>query len=381
MRRLWLTFAQTITIILAIFFVVSTLRPELLPWSPRNTLITIKEAAPIGTERSDSFHSAAKKATPSVVNIFTNKEVKEQVHPLLEDPKFQEFFGDRSEPKKRRTFNLGSGVIVSPKGYILTNHHVVAAADEVEVALIDGRKAKARVIGSDPGTDLAVLKINLKNLPAITFGQSDDVMVGDIVLAVGNPFGVGQTVTMGIVGALGRSQVGISTFENFIQTDAAINPGNSGGALTDTSGNLIGINTAIFSRSGGSLGVGFAVPVDVAKQIMVQIIETGSVTRGWLGITMQDITEELAESFGLEVVAGVLVPAVLKDGPADLAGMKPGDILIAINGKPMAHSSDVLNLVAELPPGEEVPITIIRDNKEMTVQVLVGTRPQQIQQN
>ena len=381
MRRLWLTFAQTITIILAIFFVVSTLRPELLPWSPRNTLITIKEAAPTGTERSDSFHNAAKKATPSVVNIFTNNEIKEQAHPLLEDPNAQEFFGDRSEPKKRRTFNLGSGVIVSPKGYIMTNHHVVATGDEVEVALIDGRKAKARVIGSDPGTDLAVLKINLKNLPAITFGQSDDVMVGDIVLAVGNPFGVGQTVTMGIVGALGRSQVGINTFEHFIQTDAAINPGNSGGALTDTSGNLIGINTAIFSRSGGSLGVGFAVPVDVAKQIMVQIIETGSVTRGWLGITMQDITKELAESFGLENATGVLVPAVLKDGPADLAGIKPGDILIAINGKPMAHSSDILNLVAEIPPGEEVPIAIVRGNKEMTVQVLVGTRPPQMQQN
>lgn len=381
MHKLWLTFAQTVTVILAIFFVVSTLRPELLPWSPRNTLITIKEAAPIGTERSDSFHTAAKNATPSVVNIFTNQEVKEEVNPLLDDPKFQQFFGDRPESKKRRTSNLGSGVIVSPKGYILTNHHVVAAADEVEVALIDGRKAKARVIGSDPGTDLAVLKINLKNLTAITFGQSSDVMVGDIVLAVGNPFGVGQTVTMGIVGALGRSQVGINTFENFIQTDAAINPGNSGGALTDTSGNLIGINTAIFSRSGGSLGVGFAVPVDVAKQIMVQIIETGSVTRGWLGITMQDITDELAESFDLKDAKGVLVPGVLKDGPADLAGIKPGDVLIAIEGKPMAHSSDVLNLVAELPPGGAVTLTIVREGKEKSVQVLVGTRPQQIQRN
>ncbi|MDH5553090.1 MAG: Do family serine endopeptidase [Nitrosomonas sp.] len=381
MRRLWLTFAQTITIILAIFFVVSTLRPELLPWSPSNTLITIKEATPTGTVRSDSFHSAAKKAMPSVVNIFTNQEIKQQAHPLLEDPKLQEFFGDPPESKKRRTSNLGSGVIVSPKGYILTNHHVVATADEVEVALIDGRKTKARVIGTDPGTDLAVLKINLKDLTAITFGQSSDVMVGDIVLAVGNPFGVGQTVTMGIVGALGRSQVGINTFENFIQTDAAINPGNSGGALTDTSGNLIGINTAIFSRSGGSLGVGFAVPVDVAKQIMAQIIESGSVTRGWLGITMQDITEELAESFDLEEASGVLVPGVLKDGPADLAGIKPGDILIAIAGKPMAHSSDVLNLVAELPPGDKVTITILRDNKEKNVEILVGTRPQQIQRN
>lgn len=381
MRRLWLTFAQSVTIILAIFFVVSTLRPELLPWNPRGTLITIKEAAQTGIERSDSFHIAAKNATPSVVNIFTNKEVKATTHPLLEDPTFQEFFGDRSEPKKRRTSNLGSGVIVSPKGYILTNHHVVEAADEVEVALIDGRKAKARIIGSDPGTDLAVLKINLKDLPAITFGQSDDVMVGDIVLAVGNPFGVGQTVTMGIVGALGRSQVGINTFENFIQTDAAINPGNSGGALTDTSGNLIGINTAIFSRSGGSLGVGFAIPVEVAKKIMVQIIESGGVTRGWLGITMQDITEELAESFELENVKGVLVPGVLKDGPADHAGIRPGDILTAINGKPVAHSSDVLNLVAELPPGDEVKLTILRNNIEQQVRIVVGKRPQQMLKN
>jgi serine protease DegQ len=248
----------------------------------------------------------------------------------------------------------------------------------VEVALIDGRKAKARIIGSDPGTDLAVLKINLKNLPAITFGQSDQVKVGDIVLAMGNPFGVGQSVTMGIVGALGRSQVGINTFENFIQTDAAINPGNSGGALTDTSGSLIGINTAIYSRTGGSLGIGFAIPVNVAKQIMSQILETGSVTRGWLGITMQDMTLELAESFGLDNLDGVVVAGVLKDGPADQAGIKPGDILKAVGNKPVTNSSEILNLVAELPPGETVTLIILRNNKEGSIRVKVGKRPEQI---
>ncbi|GJL71247.1 MAG: DegQ protease [Nitrosomonas sp.] len=377
MHRLWLIFAQTVTVLFAIYFVVTTLRPELWPWSPRGTFLTIKEAVPIGAEKTDSYNSAAETAMPSVVNVFTSKEVKELPQSLLNDPTFQRFFGDRFfESLPRRTSSLGSGVIVSPKGYILTNHHVVEAADQVEVALVDGRKAKARIIGSDPGTDLAVLKINLKNLPAITFGQSDEVKVGDIVLAMGNPFGVGQSVTMGIVGALGRSRVGINTFENFIQTDAAINPGNSGGALTDTSGNLIGINTAIYSRTGGSLGIGFAIPVNVAKQIMAQILETGSVTRGWLGVSMQDMTPELAESFGLDNLKGVLVASVLKDGPADKAGIKPGDILIAVGDKAVENSSEILNLVAELPPGDTVNLTILRDKKEKSIRVKVGTRPE-----
>lgn len=376
MLRLWFIFAQTATVLLAIFFVVSTLRPELLPWRPHNTLVTIKEAASTGaTIRIDSFNAAAERAMPSVVNIFTRKEVKETPHPLMNDPMFQQFFGEPPESKSQPKSNLGSGVIVSSKGYILTNHHVVEAADEVEVALIDGRKTNARIIGSDPGTDLAVLKINLKDLPAITFGHSDEVKVGDIVLAVGNPFGVGQTVTMGIVGALGRSQVGINTFENFIQTDAAINPGNSGGALTDTSGNLIGINTAIYSRTGGSLGVGFAVPVDVAKQIMTQIIDSGHVTRGWLGISMQDITEELVESFELSNLEGVLIAGVLKDGPADIAGLKPGDILMSIADKVVDNSTAVLNIVAELPPGETAELVILRDDKEILIDVEIGKRP------
>jgi len=376
MQKLWLIFTQTVTVLLAIFFVVSTLRPELLPWTPRGKLATIREAVKEKVEQTLSaggFHTAAEVAMPSVVNIFTSKEVRAAPHPFMDDPTFQRFFGDRFGPRTERS--LGSGVIVSPEGYILTNHHVVEAANEIQVALMDGRNAQARVIGSDPESDLAVLKIDLDNLPSIAFGESEKARVGDIVLAVGNPFGVGQTMTMGIIGALGRSQVGLSTFENFIQTDAAINPGNSGGALTDTSGNLIGINTAIYSRSGGSLGIGFAIPVDAAKQIMQQIIETGSVVRGWLGVSMQNITPELAESFGLKKQGGALIAGVLKNGPADDAGIKPGDILVAVNGKQVSDSSEMLNLVASLAPGKLAALTILRNREQQDVQVRIGKRP------
>ncbi|HQV88206.1 MAG TPA: Do family serine endopeptidase [Nitrosomonas sp.] len=378
MYRLWLIFTQTATVLLAIFFVVSTLRPELLPWKPRGEIVTVKEAAPaIDTVRQDSYARAAEIAMPSVVNIFTSKEVNEPHHPFMNDPLFERFFGEQFESRPRRTSSLGSGVIVSANGYILTNHHVVEAADEVEVALVDGRKTKASIIGSDPETDLAVLKVKLEDLPAITFGQSQQVKVGDVVLAVGNPFGVGQSVTMGIVGALSRSQVGINTFEDFIQTDAAINPGNSGGALTDTTGNLIGINTAIYSRTGGSLGIGFAIPIHTAKQIMEQIIQSGGVIRGWLGVSMQDMTEELAESFNLDHAVGTLIASVLREGPADKAGIKPGDILIAVNGKSVKNSAEMLNLVAALPPGETVTVTVIRNKQEKSIPVKVGVRPQQ----
>ena len=259
--------------------------------------------------------------------------------------------------------------------YILTNHHVVEAASEIQIALVDGRNAKAKIIGSDPESDLAVLKIDLENLPSITIGNSESAKIGDIVLAFGNPFAVGQTVTMGIIGAKGRSQVGINTFENFIQTDAAINPGNSGGALTDTAGNLIGINTAIWSRTGGSLGIGFAIPVSAAIQIMKQIIETGSVTRGWLGVSMHDVTPELVESLKLKKLGGILITGVLKDGPADQAGIKPGDILQAVDGDEISNSAEVLNLVAALPPGRTVLLTIIRSQSEKSFKVTVGKRP------
>lgn len=378
MYRLWLIFAQTAAVLLAIFFVISTLRPELLPWKPRGEIVTIREAAPaVEADRPDSYSRAAEVAMPSVVNIFTSKETKEPSHPLLDDPAFRRFFGEQFESRPKRTSSLGSGVIVSANGYILTNHHVVEAADEVEIALLDGRKAKAKLIGSDPETDLAVLKTDLQDLPVITFGQSQQVKIGDVVLAVGNPFGVGQSVTMGIVSALSRSRVGINTFEDFIQTDAAINPGNSGGALTDTSGNLIGINTAIYSRSGGSLGIGFAIPVHIAKQIMEQIVQTGGVIRGWLGVSMQDMTQELAESFGLEQPNGALIASVLKDGPADKAGIKAGDILIAISGKPLKNSSEMLNVVAALSPGEAVTVTVIRNKQEKSIPIKVGVRPKQ----
>ena len=376
MQRLWLIFTQTVTVLLAVFFVVSTLRPELLPWTPRGKLATIREATRANVEQALSaggFHTAAEVAMPSVVNIFTSKEVRAPSHPFMDDPFFQRFFGDRFGPRTERS--LGSGVIVSPEGYILTNHHVVEAASEIQVALMDGRNAEARIIGSDPESDLAVLKIDLGELPSITFGESEKARVGDIVLAIGNPFGVGQTMTMGIIGALGRSQVGINTFENFIQTDAAINPGNSGGALTDTSGNLIGINTAIYSRSGGSLGIGFAIPVDAAKQIMHQIIETGGVVRGWLGVSMQDLTPELAESFGLKKAGGALIAGVLKNGPADDAGIKPGDVLVAVNGKPIFNSSEMLNMVASLAPGKSATLTILRHGGQQDIQVRIGKRP------
>jgi serine protease DegQ len=294
----------------------------------------------------------------------------------MEDPFFRRFFGDRFEsPQSRRAASLGSGVIVSSQGYILTNHHVIEAADEIEIALADGRKTKARVIGSDPETDLAVVRVDMEGLPAITFGYSDNALVGDIVLAIGNPFGVGQTVTMGIISALGRTHLGINTFENFIQTDAAINPGNSGGALVDASGNLIGINTAIVSRTGGSLGIGFAITAGVAKQIMEQIIRTGGVTRGWIGVEVQDMTPELAESFKRPTTSGALIAGVLKGGPADRAGVKPGDIIVGVGGKEVTDSSGMLNLVAALPPGNMATVTVMRNQNKKAIEIKVGKRP------
>jgi serine protease DegQ len=376
MRKFWLIFAQTATICLAVVFVVTTLKPELLPpgWRGGN-VVSFKEAAPDpGPRKATTYRDASKKAMPAVVNVFTSKEVRVPRHPLLDDPLFRHFFGDRLDEKRRST-SLGSGVIVSPQGYILTNYHVVNAADEIEVLLADGRKATPRVIGTDPETDLAVLKVDMKNLPAITFGRSEEASVGDVVLAIGNPFGVGQTVTMGIISALGRSHLGINTFENFIQTDAAINPGNSGGALVDVTGNLIGINSAIYSRTGGSLGIGFAIPTSVAKQVMEQIIKSGGVVRGWIGVEAQDLSKELAESFKLPNTNGALIAGVLKSGPADKAGVKPGDILLAVEGKPVTDSLSMLNLIAALPPGKSAAFTMMRNQTEVQLKITVGKRP------
>ena len=380
MKKLWLVFAQTATICVALLFVVSTLKPEwlatrgVLPGGGTVTVQSISDTTP-GAVRANSYSDAVTKATPSVVNIFTSKEVKAQRHPFLNDPLFRRFFGEQFGDQPERSSSLGSGVIVSPSGYILTNSHVVEAADEIEVLLHDGRKLLAKQVGSDAESDLAVLRVESEQLPAITFGSSDTLRVGDIVLAIGNPFGVGQTVTSGIVSALGRNQLGINTFENFIQTDAAINPGNSGGALVDASGNLIGINTAIYSRSGGSMGIGFAIPVSTARQVMESIIKTGSMTRGWIGVEVQEISPALAESFKLKDTRGAIIAGVLKNGPADKAGIKPGDVLLGIEDKVVTDPQNMLTLVAGLQPGNTARLKLRRAQEEVEVKVLVGKRP------
>ncbi len=379
MHRLWLVFAQTTTICLGILFVVTTLRPELLsktpPPSGSAAPAVSLPAAEIPDRRIASFSDAARRAMPAVVNIYSSKEAKLPRHPFMDDPVFRYFFGNQDDAQTRRSSSLGSGVIVSEQGYVLTNNHVVEAADEIEVALTDSRRAKARVIGTDPETDLAVLKIDLKNVPALGFAQSDQARVGDLVLAIGNPFGVGQTVTMGIISALGRSHLGINTFENFIQTDAAINPGNSGGALVDTAGNLLGINTAIYTRSGGSQGIGFAIPASLAKQVMEQVVANGSVTRGWIGIGVQDMTPELVESLRLPKVQGALIIEVLNDSPAGKAGLKPGDILVAIEAKPVVDQASSLNIIAALKPGSTAMLKVLRDKQAKEIRVSVGKRP------
>lgn len=380
MRRLWLLFAQTVTVGLAIWFIVASLKPEWvvgLTGVKRGVQITsssvqMTEAPANETPALGSYREAAQRAMPAVVNIFTTKDARQPRSPFMDDPLFRRFFGDQQED---RQFSLGSGVVISPQGYVLTNNHVIETADEIEVALADGRKAVAKVVGTDPETDLAVIKVNLQNLPAITLGHAELAKVGDVVLAIGNPFGVGQTVTMGIISALGRNHLGINTFENFIQTDAAINPGNSGGALIDVNGNLLGINTAIYSRSGGSLGIGFAIPVTTAKTVMESIISTGQVVRGWIGVEPQDITPELAESFGLTRKSGAIIAGVLRGGPADKAGIKPGDILVAVDGKPVSDTTDMLNVIAQLTPGSKATMTVMRKNRESTIDIVVGKRP------
>ncbi len=379
MRRLWLIFAQAVTVSLGVMFVVTTLRPDLLSLGAqgRGVVTVLETPGAVTPARSgaDSYSPAALKAMPAVVNIFTSKEVKQPRHPFMDDPLFRRFFGDRFEPETQRASSLGSGVIASPEGCIITNHHVIETADEIEVALADGRKLAARVVGTDPETDLAVLKVEGRSLTAITFGGQDSLAVGDVVLAIGNPFGVGQTVTMGIVSALGRSHLGINTFENFIQTDAAINPGNSGGALVDAAGNLVGINSAIYSRTGVNLGIGFAIPVSTARQVMDQIVATGSVTRGWIGVEAQDLNADLAESFRLSSARGTLVSGVLRGSPADRAGVKSGDVLVEVEGKPVGDSADMLNLVAALQPGKLAALKLMRGGRVVEVKVTVGKRP------
>ncbi|MGB0204207.1 MAG: S1C family serine protease [Neptuniibacter sp.] len=323
-----------------------------------------------------SYSDAVGVAAPAVVNIYTRTVVRQNIHPLFNDPFFRNFFDAESIPQRERVqSSLGSGVILSDQGYLVTNNHVIQGADSIVVALRDGREATAEVIGTDPETDLAVLKIELTDLPSITLYPSEKINVGDVVLAIGNPFGVGQTVTMGIISATGRDSLGINTYEDFIQTDAAINPGNSGGALVDAYGNLIGINTAIFSKSGGSQGIGFAIPSTLTKQIMQDLIQYGRVIRGWLGIEIQELTPQLAESFGLEKMQGLIIAGVFRNGPAHMAGLQPGDIMLSINGSPITNGRQSMSDIARLRPDEKAEVIILREGEKMTLTAIVGERP------
>jgi len=374
MKRTWLLFAQAVTVLLAAFFVVATLKPEWLNrrTGPLNGLVSVIEAptAPAGSIAAGSLSAAAKKASPAVVSINTSKAA--QRSPRSDDPWFRFFFGDQGDQPQ---VGLGSGVIVSADGYILTNNHVVEGADEIDVTLNDSRHARGKVIGTDPDTDLAVLKIELDKLPVIVLGNSDALQVGDQVLAIGNPFGVGQTVTSGIVSALGRNQLGINTFENFIQTDAAINPGNSGGALIDVNGNLEGINTAIYSRSGGSMGIGFAIPVSTAKQVLEDIVKAGKVTRGWIGVEPNDLSPELAETFGVKASTGVIITGVLQNGPAAKAGIRPGDVITGVAEKNVGNTQELLSAVAGLRPGTATRFVLQRGSDKLELDVTPGLRP------
>jgi Do/DeqQ family serine protease len=372
MKRLWLLFAQTVTVLVAVWFVLITLKPEWVPRPSWNTDLQVFEVAPGAispTVSAGSLSFAAKKASPAVVSINTSQKAGLERN---KDPWFRYFFGDQDDSAQT---GLGSGVIVSPQGYILTNNHVVETADEILVMLNDGRQTQAKVIGTDPETDLAVLKVNLDKLPVMVMNNSEQVQVGDIVLAIGNPFGVGQTVTSGIISALGRNQLGINTFENFIQTDAAINPGNSGGALVDVQGNLLGINTAIYSKSGGSMGIGFAIPVSIAKQVLEGIVKDGLVTRGWIGVEPTELTPELAQTFNVKRQEGVIITGVLQTGPAFKAGIRPGDMLLAVNDHNVQNVAELLAQVSMLKPGVDAQLKILRKEQEQVLSVTPLQRP------
>lgn len=374
-------FLQAATVGIVAAFLLLLFRPD---WLERQTpVVEVQQVAPHTlTDLSRhagngpvSYADAVEPAAKAVVNVYTAKVITRKRHPLLDDPLFKQFFGNQLGPRKRLQTSLGSGVIVSKQGYVLTNNHVITGADEIQVLLQDGRSAKAKLVGADKDTDLAVLHIKLDDLPVLPLGSSDNLRVGDVALAIGDPFGVGQTVTLGIISATGRSQLGINRYEDFIQTDAAINPGNSGGALINAWGELIGINTAIYSRSGGSQGIGFAIPVSLAKNVMQQIIEQGHVERGWLGIEAQDITPQLAESFGLEGTHGMLIAGVLRGGPADNASIKPGDVIEKINGKDVENARSAMAFIAQLGPNEELVIQGSREGNSFTLKATTGRRP------
>jgi len=376
LRKLWLLFAQACTLCLAVLFVVATLRPDLLGRAgtrEQGVVLRQETATPVTTPAIGSHADAARKAMPAVVNIYTSKEMRQR-SPLSDDPMMRRYFPDLAErmPRQRVT-SLGSGVIAAAEGFVLTNYHVIDGADDIQLVLHDGRRIGAHVRGVDPDSDLAVLKADEGNLPAITFGAIDRVQVGDQVLAIGNPFGFGNTVTSGIVSALGRNHLGINRYEDFIQTDAAINLGNSGGALVDAAGNLIGINSMIFSQSGASLGIGFAIPVSIARNVLEQIIRDGEVTRGWLGIEPADPPEEAAKGGPQE--GGVAIRRIVSGSPADRAGIRVRDVVVDIGGKPTRDTPALLARIAELPPGSSVKVKIWRDRSLQDVDVTVGKRP------
>lgn len=377
MRRHWLLFSQTVTVLLAAWFIVATLKPQWLQGMASSQGITLLQASggDDGHRPAGSLSGAAQKASPAVVSINTSQNRSK--NPNAQDPWFRFFYGDQED---NAPAGLGSGVIVSPEGHILTNNHVIEEADDIEVVLTDGRRTAAKVIGTDPDTDLALLKISLDKLPVIVLGQSEQLQVGDVVLAIGNPFGVGQTVTSGIVSALGRNQLGINTFENFIQTDAAINPGNSGGALVDVNGHLMGINTAIYSRSGGNMGIGFAIPVSTAQQVMRELISKGRVTRGWIGVEPQDLSPELAASFNLpsrngQALQGVVITGVLQNGPAAKAGIRPGDVIVQVDQQKTGNVSELLSQVAALEPGKPARVQVWRAQGLSELTITPGMRP------
>lgn len=359
---------------LALAFVISFYLPEYLPVANGLHAPVQSEASPtLARHGLFSYNQAVAAAAPAVVNVYASKILQQKTHPLLRDPVFRRFFGDQDAGQQRNS-NLGSGVILNTDGYIVTNAHVITAADEILITLADGRQTMADVIGVDAETDLAVLKIELKKLPAITLGDSNHLHVGDVVLAIGNPYDIGQTVTQGIISATGRKRLGITTFEDFIQTDADINPGNSGGALISATGQLIGINTAIASNSGGSQGIGFAIPINQVVNVMQALIEHGHVVRGWLGIEAQIVPQYIVEAANLQY-NGVLVAGVLQRSPAAKAGIMPGDILTEINGEPLLDPQQAIQMISRFRPGKRIDIIVLRGWQEMMLQATISQRP------
>jgi len=377
LHRFWLFFAQACTVCVAVLFVVSTFRPDLLPdvtGRGERIIVTQETTTPVTGARIASFADAAKKAMPAVVNIHTSKEIRAR-GPFPNDSLLRRFLPELDQPSLQRATSLGSGVIISAEGYVLTNHHVIQGADDIQLILHDGRRIPARVKGTDPESDLAVLKAEVGGLPAITLGAIESLQVGDVVLAIGNPFGFGNTVTFGIVSALGRNALGINRFEDFIQTDAAINPGNSGGALVDSAGNLIGINSTIYSQSGGSQGIGFSIPISLARTVFEQIIRDGEVTRGWFGIEPYPVTSELARALSLERPEGVLIRNMQRGGPAERAGIMVSDVVVEVGGKPTRDVPQLLARIAALPPGTSASVRVVREGKLIDVAITVGRRP------